>query len=635
MPVSDINTAINTAPIGPAVASGPAPDANKPDLSRLRKMLDDFRNNMEEARTRQTRDGDYYDGYQLDAKQLRELRKRGQPAIAFNYIQPAVNGTIGVAARGKTDPRAFPRNPQDTDAADVASDVLRYVSDKSRFQKIKLECLKDMLVPGCTAAIVELGDDDDILINPIRWEEFFYDPRSRRNDFKDAAYLGIAKWVYADALEAQYPEMGEDIAASVTGNAAFGGPWDAAFEDRPEWSAAWVDKKLRRLMVVEVYYLDAAQSWLRAVYCVAGVLEHGPSPYVDDKKHPICPIEAVAAFKDRQNQVYGIVRSMIDPQDEINKRRSKALHLMSVRQIQAISLDIPPIDADTARKEVAKPDGVIPFGYQVVPEQDRISGQIALLQDSVGFLQRLAPIPSLVGRADTGASGRAQLVQSQAGMTELALVFEGFTDWEMRVYRQAWNRCGQFWQDEKWIRVTDEEDAPKFIQINKPIIQEVPQLDPATGQVVMVPTVVGVENQLAEMDVDIIVDSVPDTANVQQEQFDSLMKLLQSNPAWAQQVPFKVALSLSSIQDKRRIKGELEAFQKEQAEATQGQQETAKRAADAKIAKDEAGAKKDNATAVKTEIEATNDAMDGQARANVLSMTGGLPTQPEPPMGMV
>jgi hypothetical protein len=32
----------------------------------------------------------------------------------------------------------------------------------------------------------------------VRWEEFFHDPRSRRKDFKDARFLGIAKWMFRD-----------------------------------------------------------------------------------------------------------------------------------------------------------------------------------------------------------------------------------------------------------------------------------------------------------------------------------------------------------------------------------------------------------------------------------------------------
>ena len=39
-----------------------------------------------------------------------------------------------------------------------------------------------------------------------------------------------------------------------------------------------------------------------------------------------------SAHTDRENNRYGMVRDLISEQDEINKRRSKALHLLSVKQ---------------------------------------------------------------------------------------------------------------------------------------------------------------------------------------------------------------------------------------------------------------------------------------------------------------
>ncbi len=637
MTAAEINTVVNTAPIT-GVPSGPPPLDNKPELSRLKRMFDDFRNNMETARTRQQRDIDYYDDYQLDGRQVRELKKRGQPPIVFNYIKPAVNGTIGVAARGKTDPRAYPRNPQDEAASDIASDVLRYVSDKSRFQRVKLECLKDMLVPGVCAAIVEMGDEDDVLINPITWAEYFYDPRSRRSDFKDAAYQGIAKWVYADALCSLYPDLETEISAAVVGGlTGLGGFMDSGFGDKPEMASMWVDKKLRRLMVVEIYHLDKGQ-WIRSVFCAAGVLESDVSPYLDDKRRPICPIESASAFKDRENQVYGIVRSMIDPQDEINKRRSKMLHLLSTAQIQQVDQNAPPIDSDIARKEAARPDGVIPSGWQKVPMQDVVAGQAAMLENSVAFLQRLAPIPSLVGRADNSASGRAQLVQSQAGMTELALIFEGFTDWEMRIYRQVWMRCCQFWTDPKWIRVTDEQDAAKFIQINEPIMGVVMQqvTDPMSGLTTVTPTpgIVGYNNRIAEMDMDIVVDSVPDTATLAQEQFDTMMKLLSSNPAWAQSVPFGIALELSSIPNKRKIKKQMEEEAAKLAQANAPIQQLQIADATSKIEKAQSETQKNLAAARNSDAKAKLDEVNAVGQA--ASMTRDLlspPNTEQPPAG--
>jgi hypothetical protein len=64
------------------------------------------------------------------------------------------------------------------------------------------------------------------------------------------------------------------------------------------------------------------------------VVEPQPSPYLGEEGQPENPIKAVSLYIDRDNNRYGEVRTMIGPQDEINKRRSKALHLISQRQVR-------------------------------------------------------------------------------------------------------------------------------------------------------------------------------------------------------------------------------------------------------------------------------------------------------------
>ena len=80
--------------------------------------------------------------------------------------------------------------------------------------------------------------------------------------------------------------------------------------------------------------------WYFAEYTKAGMLKGGESPYQDEDGKPCFPLIMETAYIDRENNRYGEVRQFIDPQDEINKRRSKALHIMNTRQIiEGVSLD--------------------------------------------------------------------------------------------------------------------------------------------------------------------------------------------------------------------------------------------------------------------------------------------------------
>ena len=61
------------------------------------------------------------------------------------------------------------------------------------------------------------------------------------------------------------------------------------------------------------------------------VVEPHLSDYLDEEGEPTNPIEVQRAYMDRDNNPYGYVRQLITIVDEINKRRSKSLHLLSTR----------------------------------------------------------------------------------------------------------------------------------------------------------------------------------------------------------------------------------------------------------------------------------------------------------------
>jgi hypothetical protein len=567
-----------------------------PDLERLKRMVEEWRSLTADARLDSEISIDYYDTKQWTAEEKGKLAARNQPDIAFNRIKPAVNGIMGVTERGRSDPRAYPRTPNDEDSADVVTDVLRYIADQSRFKRTKQDCFLDMLVPGTMACVVEVDDDLNVQPRQVRWEEFIYDPRSRRKDFEDARYKGIAKWQYVDDIAGMYPEVPRDeIEAAVDGGLSI----DAGLQDRPtNGIAVWVDKKQRRLLHVELYYKEAGK-WHRACFLATKMLDYGPSPYVDDKGRPDCPIVAQSAYVDRDNARYGAVKDMRGPQDEINKRRSKLLSLVSQSQIQAVDPQAQDIDASTARAEAARPDGVLPFGWQKVPTTDMATGQHLLLTEAKQEIERLGPNPAVVGRDNADASGRALQARTQAGLIELAPIYSGQEDWELRVYRQCWARVKQYWKEPQFVRVTDDEDAPRFIGLNVP--RGAPVIDPQSGQPVVDPKtkkpvegpplyhppvdaygaphpqagqpVLGYKNLVAEMDVDIILDTKPDTADIQQEQYQDLVQLVGSNPLYAQSVPFEVMLELSSVPHKKQLIDKLQSLRDQAQQAQQSQQQ--------------------------------------------------------------
>ena len=528
------------------------------DLAQYKRYFEDARDTNDPQRTESLIDDDYYHGHQTTEEERRILEARKQPVLTFNEVKIAIRGLIGVWEQGETDPRAWPRNPQDEQSADVATKVLRYIKDQTEWTDKRTYCAENYFVQGTTAVHIGVDDKGRPTVEQIRFEEFFHDPRSRALDFSDARYLGIAKWMFAEDVGAMYPDNREAIMGAIDSGTTLGVSGDT-FADRPAGTGGeWVDEKLRRVFVVEMYHREGGQ-WMRCVFWGRGVLDYGPSPYLDKNQKPECAIKARSCYIDRDNRRYGEVRDLRSPQDAVNKRESKLLHLVNNRQVKATDPAMAyAADANQVRYEASRPDGVIPAGWDIVTTSDMASGQMLLLDSARNFIQRIGQNPGVLASQSASASGRAQIARQQAGMTDSAMTLNGLRKFEHAVYTACWDRARQFWKQPDWIRITDDEEAAQFVGVNQPVQgPAMVGLDPATGMPAIVRPVLGYDNPIAELDVDITIDSVPNTATLAMEQFETLASLAQAGVP----IPPKALILASSLPDKGKLMEEMQPSQ--------------------------------------------------------------------------
>ena len=606
-----------------------------PSLEALKTQVTGAMDLLDDARRESGKDQDYYDDKQWTDDEIRVLEGRNQPALVFNHIKPAINAIVGIKERGRVDPKAWGRTPKDQQAAEVATDSLRYVDDVNRFTNTKREGLRSFLIWGIIGGMVEIDQDREVKFKAFRPEEYYYDPYSRECDFSDARYDGLAKWMDEDAVTELYPDHAKDIKASIDASASV----SETYKDRPNRAWSWADFKKRRILVCEHYHLWKG-TWHKTVFVSGAILEHGESAYKDAKGRPKKCTITQSAYVDRENRRYGIVRSMRGPQDSINKGRSKAVHLLNVRQVR---LDPGVTDQDEVRNELAKPDGVIMAREGMVEPLTThtalVPAHIELLRDAKDMMRRQQPSPGIVGRQAASQSGIAIQREQEAGLAEFALVLSSFDDWVLRMYRSAWEGIKQFWDAPKYIRVTDDENAPRFMVMNEPVIDPMtgqPQIDPRTGQPM-------VKNSPAEMDMDIIIDTTPDVAILQQEQFRVLGELMGMAIQAGQPMPFSfdALIKASDLPKKQEL---LDSMQQNKEGSGQQQQEAAevgKRQALAKIAVDETNAQKNQALTMKTkaeteklavEIDLTEQQMHGQKVQNVHDILYGPQPGAQPVM---
>lgn len=600
----------------------------------LKGFVDEFLDVTQDARELSERCRDYKDGKQWTDAQVKELKRRKQAPIVNNRIKVKHNGLLGLCSIKKSDPKAFPRNEeQDSGAAEAATDGLRYAADKANLQGALSAVEDNFFCEGYSGVQICVEQNKrgemDIVVDHIEWDRLFFDPFSRKSTFEDARGKGYMMWMDQEDIEDAFPDADTD---ALSTSQELAGDGDT-YEDKPSW---FMSKGKRKRHLVATHYFKKKGKWYLAIYTGSGyLLPPIVSPYNDEYGEPECPIELVSAYTDRQNNRRGELADFLDLQDEINHRRSKALFLLSQRQTFGNRGAVK--DVKKAKQELAKPDGHLEVGqgefgkdFGILPTGDMASGQLELLQEAKAEIDAQSYNAQLAGSRQNGdLSGRAIGKLQEAGITELRPLFDSLSAFRLRVYRQMWNRIRQFWDQEKWVRVTDDQNSPRWVGFNVEVtmkdylqeimddeskphalrmgaaaqmiqLEQVAQMAQQTGQPSPLDQVILTKNKPAELDMDIILEESVDSINASQEQLDAILK-------FGAQAQFDIIdlLEISDIHGKKKLIEKIEARKKAAAESQQQ---------DPNLALVAAKAQESQANAQQTQIE-----------TQLLQQSGGVP----------
>lgn len=532
LPNTDTGYATGSSGAGGASASGAQASARSSKywpISKLRRAYVDYTSLKREEIDEQKDSDRYYHGSQWTATQLAALKKRKQPAMTFNRIQRKIDGVVGLIERLKQDPKAFPRTPKHEQGAELATAVLRYVLDSNDWDAIAPQIARDGAIFGIGGIEIELkqGDhgDVDVGFNLIDVESFFYDPRSYREDFSDAVYMGVSKWVEVGEAKQMFPDQAALIEDSIEEDSEL--TKDTDRENR--WFSS--DGVSDYVRLTDCWYRHEGR-WCYSVFTGKHVLMEGRSPIRDQFDKDMCKYIMFSGNVDQDGDRYGFVRNMKSAQDGINAKQSKMQHILGSRRLIMTQSAVQ--DIEKARTEWARPDGVVIVnpGGEVKPDDQSFdfAGWSKMLELNLAEIENFGPNPALIGQGVENKSGRAIALLQQAGIAELGPYILAYKGWKLRVYRAIWMAVQQHWQGERWIRVTDDEQVSQFIQINGIGV------DPATGT----PTIV---NAVGSIDVDIIIGEGPDYVNMQADAYDSLMILAGKGA----QVPPDVLIELAPL----------------------------------------------------------------------------------------
>jgi hypothetical protein len=498
-------------------------------LSKLRDWNEQEVQRQGANRYQMALDEDYYDSMQWTEEDAQALIDRGQAPLVYNEIKPTIDWIIGTERQTRIDHKILPRrkDPESTKDAEIKTMLLKYLSDVNRTPFARSEAFESAVKAG--VGWIEIGVRGDpteelLYTRCENWRNILYDSNSVELDYSDARYIFRSRWLDDDLAIAYFPERADIIREAVQDNTSLttateddiwymgarvtepGHDYAAATTGkyRPYDGSVYSWSRRSRVKLTECWYkvpvmkrkfnggdfdnmpfdannpdhLEALKQFslydkleleIRcAIYCEGGLLFDGKSPY----RHGRLPFVPVWCYRrKRDNAPYGKIRDLRDPQDDLNKRQSKALWILSSNRVTADEGAVD--DWDELREEVARPDSVIikKAGKELKIERDvqLAEEHLKLMDRDVAHIRNTGGVNNEnLGRQSNVTSGIALQERKESGTVTTTLVFDNLRFAIQLVGEIELSNIEQFYTEPKVVRVTGERGNPKFEEINQP-----------------------------------------------------------------------------------------------------------------------------------------------------------------------
>lgn len=468
-------------------------------------------------RIEQARDEDYYDHIQWSEEDARELKGRGQAPIVYNVIAQSVNWIIGSEKRGRTDFKILPRTKDDAKPAEAKTKYLKYLSDVNRTPFQRSRAFEDAVKVGIGWIECGVQDEDDgepIYDRYESWRNMLWDSAAMELDGSDMRYQFRSRWVDEDIATALFPDRKEAIRRAVTDAGIYGA--SAMIDGDEAMDAAESERELtgslnvvsmhqrRRLRLIEAWYrmpmpvkkirggafngqvfddadprhaqevaigkavlVEKVMMRTRvAIMTINDMLYDEVSPY----RHNRFKFVPVWGYRrGRDGLPYGAIRGMRDIQDDINKRASKALYILSTNKV--IMDEGAVDDMDAFVEEVSRPDAIIvkKAGKSIDLNVDRelAPAHMNQMSTNIAFIQTASGVTDeLMGRETNATSGVAVKARQEQGSLATSKLFDNLRLAVQLHGEIELSLVEQFVTEEKQFRITNQRGTPEFVTMN-------------------------------------------------------------------------------------------------------------------------------------------------------------------------
>lgn len=574
-------------------------EKNQKRLSQIREWYDNEMRIQSANRFQMALDEDYYDSMQWTTEDAQVLLERGQAPLVFNEIKPTIDWILGTERRTRIDHKVLARRKDEASRkdAEIKTMLLKYISDVNKTPFSRSFAFESAIKAG--VGWIETGVRGDpteelIYTRNEDWRNVLHDSNANEMDNSDARYLFRSRWLDLDIGIAYFPDRAEIINQSVSSN-----PQDQDDEESyylgarvtqagfdyqsvsasgkymPYDSSASKMNARERVKLTECWYkvpvlkrkfsggdfanevfdssneehiealkgqyslYDKLEMQIRcAIFCEGGLLTDGESPY-NHQRFPLIPLWCYRRRRDKMP--YGAIRTLRDPQDDLNKRQSKALWLLSTNRV--IADDDAVEDWDVLRDEVSRPDSLIVkkkgSSLEISRDIQLAEEQLKLMDRNVQHIRNVSGITAEnLGRQTNASSGVAITARQEQGSVSTTQMFDNLRFSVQLIGEMELSNIEQFYTEQKVVRITGDKGQAQFEEINTP---------DENGNII---------NDVTKFQTDFVVSEQDYKSSLRQAMFESLFditgRLAQMNPQVALNL-LDLVIEMADLPNKQQL----------------------------------------------------------------------------------
>ena len=511
----------------------------------------------------------YYNGDQWDSDVKRGLEAVKRPALTINAVLSVVNALIGEQVNQRAEVTLRPKRHTNMELADVHTRLMHHILESNNYRYIETQVFSDGVIQdrGYFNVYMDFSDhiSGEVRIEALDPLDVLLDPDAKDYDPATWNEVIITRWMTLDEIAVLYGKkaateldtigglnesLGTDSMLTGAENTFGDTEWDN-YNPSPDGGGHWqvdkvrvIDRQYRRLERVDMFVdprtgdmrevpdwpkeriAEFAQQFgmeiikklsrkIRWTVSADKVLLHDDwSPYEHFTVVPYFPLF-------RRGSPSGLVKHLIDPQDQYNKISSQELHVVNTTAnsgwiVEAGSLlnmsesDLEERGAETGLVMSIRPGANPPV--KILPNNVP-AGLDRLAMKAKADLREVSGVDALLGMEKPEVSGVAIKAKQNRALTTAKVPFDNLNRTRTLVAKLILSLVQRFYTEQRVFYIT-QWDAPKKpateMEVNKP--------DPS-GQIV---------NDLTIGEYEVSVAIAPSRESFDDTQFAEVVQLKQA-----------------------------------------------------------------------------------------------------------